>query len=181
MEKTNPENICKIIILESNQRRIFHPKLHDNFAERVSTHKKSSSGIKKCLFGKADSDDTRRMLEEQYVLDQQRFFNKFGFDIDTIEHLERSKDDIKENIENDRNGQNIEVKTTSCDIFSGAVKTLGRKVLKARRKVTFSRAQARQSQQVITDFYQARKNSLQPLEKRQNQQQPASNMSSQNC
>lgn len=145
MENIGAENICKIIIVESEQRRLFHPKLHDNFLERVVRHKKPS-GIKKCLFGKSDPDDTRRMLAQQYALDQQRFYSKFGFDIETIEHLERSENDAKSNIENDRNEHN----RVSKNVLGGNVKNLGRKILKARRKVSFSKAQANQSQQFIT-------------------------------
>ncbi|CAG9762243.1 unnamed protein product [Ceutorhynchus assimilis] len=174
MEKITSENICKIIILESSQQRLFHPKLQENFLQQENlVRRKRPSVFKKCLFGKSDPDDTKRMLEEQYGLDQQRFFSRFGFDIETIEQLERTKDDVKENIENDRNEQNRK----SC---SAGIKNLGKKILKARRKVSFNKPQTNQSQQFITDYYQARKNSaLHSLGKNTPTEQPTSNL--ENC
>ncbi|XP_050300123.1 uncharacterized protein LOC126738729 [Anthonomus grandis grandis] len=132
------ENIYKIVIMESGPGRLFvHPKSSRDLSQDLVARRKRS---KKCLFGKADPEDTRRMLEEQYALDQERFMTRFGFDVETIEELERSKDDVKENVAEKK-------------------KCPGRKILKARRKMTFGRVQPNQGQQFITDFYQARKSS----------------------
>ncbi|XP_030766432.1 uncharacterized protein LOC115890364 [Sitophilus oryzae] len=180
MENTT-HDICKIIILESKQKRLFHPRIHENFFNRISLHKKpTSSSTKRCLFGKANSDDTKKLLQEQYLQDQERFFKKFGFDIKTIEDLENCKDDVRENIENDRNTQNKKSETTACGLFDVPVKNLGRKILKARRKVTFSKAQTSQSQKFITDFYQSRKSSC-ILSDKNSQPQESSSTSSQSC
>ncbi|XP_076251277.1 uncharacterized protein LOC143190666 [Rhynchophorus ferrugineus] len=172
MESYSSEGICKIIILESKQQRLFHPKLHQNFLERIAVHKKASraSSIKRCLFGKANPDDTKRLLQQQYRKDQQRFLDKFGFDIKTIEELENCKDDVRENIENDRNGQNRELRSSDCNFFDGPTKNFGRKVLKARRKVVFNSIQADQSQKFITDFYQSRKSAMVLGNKNQSQE-----------
>ncbi|KAH0999488.1 uncharacterized protein LOC109533542 [Dendroctonus ponderosae] len=151
-------DICKIIVLESSKGRQIQAKQQGNFLDRLSRHKKSVS-IRKCLFGQADPEDTRRLLDDQYQLDQKRFLSKFGFDVETIEYLERSKNDESVNRENDRNGQNREAK-----VLSGKANSLSRKILKARRKVMFSKDQAGQSQQFITDFYYSKKGSA--LEKK---------------
>lgn len=137
-------DICKIIVLESSKGRQIQAKQQGNFLDRIMRHKKSVS-IRKCLFGKADPEDTKRLLDDQYQLDQQRFLTKFGFDVETIEYLERSENDESVNRENDRNGQNRETK-----VLSGKAKNSTRKVLKARRKVMFNKDQAGHSQQFIT-------------------------------
>lgn len=41
--------------------------------------------ITRCLFGKCDSDDTLRMLEEQIEADKMRFKERFGIDVDQLE------------------------------------------------------------------------------------------------
>ncbi|XP_066145377.1 uncharacterized protein [Euwallacea fornicatus] len=162
------ENSYKFIVLETNRRRLLHPsQQQDHDQDRELVHKRPS-GYKKCLFGKADPGVTRRMLQEQYALDQKRFLAKFGFDIETIENLERSRDYAKENIENDFNGQNRDIKTADVK---------GRKLLKARRKVIFNKSQSSLSQQFITDYYQAKKSGNLATEKRVMQPQQDCNES----
>lgn len=125
------KNVCKVLILEGG-RRLLH---QEPIQERMLHHKKPTvlvSGFKRCLFGKCDPEDTRKLLEEQYQLDQKRFLAKFGFDIEMVENMERSLEFCKENIETGR----------KCP----------RKVLKARRKMSFAnnKTQAGLSQQFIT-------------------------------
>lgn len=139
----NSNDVCKVFVVETNERRCLIPKHDENYLDRILKHKRPSV-IRKCLFGVADPEVTRRMLAEQYVFDQGRFMAKFGFDIESIEEMERTKDDLSENIENDRNGQN-----RGCgDVLTG--RKIGKKILKARRKVTFNKPQTSQSQQYIT-------------------------------
>lgn len=125
--------VCKIVILNNKNNRILKPKKFDDKRNTLLKFT-TASPIKKCLFGVADSKDTDKMLDEQFEIDRMRFNERFGFDLEEIEKLER--EDNIENIDINSDNQNSSKR--------------GRKLLKAKRKLS----KPNSTQTVMTGMYQ---------------------------
>lgn len=48
---------------------------------------KRVEATKRCLFGKADLEETKKLLKEQSENDRRRFRERFGIDVENIENL----------------------------------------------------------------------------------------------
>lgn len=116
--------MCKIVILENNDRRMTNAKKIDNGSNDVVVKIIKANPIKKCLFGVPDIADTEKMLKEQLEIDRQRFNEKFGFDLKEIERLDM-----------DGNNENIDINKSSSS--QSATSRKMKKVLRDRRRAVF--------------------------------------------
>lgn len=115
--------VCKIVILESKDRRNIKGKKLDDGHENIVMRIMKANPIKKCLFGVPEMADTEKMLQEQLEIDRQRFNEKFGFDLKEIERLDM-----------DGNNENVNIIGTG-NPPSSARKI--KKVLRDRRRAVF--------------------------------------------
>lgn len=60
--------------------------------DRDRNNNQRTEATKRCLFGKPDPEDTKRMLREQLESDRKRLKERFGLDVENIENVcEREK------------------------------------------------------------------------------------------
>ncbi|KAJ8919332.1 hypothetical protein NQ315_003916 [Exocentrus adspersus] len=114
--------VCKILVFEAKDQRALKSRKIDD-KENQNRFVRANS-IKKCLFGVANPEDTKQMLEEQHEIDRKRFSERFGFDIAEIERMESEAND--ENVNHGYGNQQV----------GGSRKCAGRRrVLKGKRRV----------------------------------------------